>query len=265
MVSRFPIKFVNSKRFRLYDSQFYETKTADVSRSAGVVVNLLYEDIRPQKVVDVGCGHGEWLRAFYENGVRTLCGLDGVHIDRSKLVFEAFEFVPIDLSQPFEIPGIYDLAICLEVAEHLPITRSRQLIESLVRAAPIVLFSAAVPGQGGTGHVNEQWPEYWQDLFASLGYRMVDAIRPQIRDDERVKWWYRQNILLFASETALTLHPRLTSIPAPARAIEWLHINMLREVPVKSLMRHLAPAIVKALRRRIPLSARRSRLGSDAK
>ena len=115
----------------------------------------------------------------------------------------------MDLSRPFKINGRYDLAICLEVAEHIPDEHSRDLVDALCAAAPVVLFSAAVPGQGGTGHINERWPEYWRERFEARGYRICDVIRPRIREDRRVVWWYRQNIVIYASEAGLAAHPAL--------------------------------------------------------
>jgi hypothetical protein len=69
--------------------------------------------------------------------------------------------------------------------------------------APVVLFSAAIPGQGGYGHVNEQWPGYWARMFDECGYGVSDALRWAIWNDERVEPWYRQNLLLCASPTRL--------------------------------------------------------------
>jgi hypothetical protein len=91
----------------------------------------------------------------------------------------------------------------LEVAEHIPAPGARSFIETLVRAGPVVLFSAAIPGQGGYLHVNEQWPGYWRALFTDLGYRMVDCLRPLLWDNPEVLWWYRQNIMLFVEPAAL--------------------------------------------------------------
>jgi hypothetical protein len=116
-------------------------------------------------------------------------------------------FRAVDLSRPFQLAEFFDLAVCLEVAEHLPKQSARGLISSLVRLAPVVLFSAAVPLQGGTHHVNEQWPAYWQDLFEQHGYRMLDLIRKEIWSKPEVQFWYRQNIFLFMREDLVAARP----------------------------------------------------------
>jgi hypothetical protein len=91
----------------------------------------------------------------------------------------------------------FDLVLSLEVAEHLPEESAAGFSQSLARLGPIVLFSAAAPQQGGTGHLNEQWPSYWVRHFAQNGFTVVDCLRDRIWRDERIEWRYRQNLLLF--------------------------------------------------------------------
>ena len=95
-----------------------------------------------------------------------------------------------------------DLAICLEVAEHLTPAAGARLVKTLCSVAPVVLFSAAIPAQGGTNHINEQWQSHWADEFAAHGFDCFDPIRPEIWNDRDVFPWYRQNILLFVSRSA---------------------------------------------------------------
>jgi SAM-dependent methyltransferase len=192
-----------------YDSKFYAANQPGSLRSARIVVPILLEIIKPKSVIDVGCGTGTWLKAFQENGVIDIRGIDGDYVDRSKLVIDSRYFTPMDLRKPLEIEKHFDLAISLEVAEHLPTKVNRQFVKTLVSVAPIVLFSAAIPGQGGEDHRNTQWPQYWSALFAGHGYRRLDPIRFRILSDTRVESWYRQNTYLFASESAISQSPRL--------------------------------------------------------
>jgi SAM-dependent methyltransferase len=184
----------------VYDQKFFDTYTAGSLRSARVIVPLVRELAPVGSVVDFGCGRGAWLLAFKEDGVDDVLGLDGPYVDRSQLLIGADEFRGADLGRPVDLGRGFDLAVCLEVAEHLPARSSRALVRSLTAAAPLVLFSAAIPGQGGTCHVNEQWPEYWDRRFGPEGYRRIDVIRPQVCQDRRVDWWYRQNAFLYARE-----------------------------------------------------------------
>ncbi len=172
---------------------------------APLVVDLL----RPRSVVDVGCGTGLWLAEFKRLGVGDVQGVDlGGQAD-SDLILSPDEFVRHDLSQPLALGRRFDLAVCLEVAEHLPASAADRIISEVTALAPAVLFSAAIPHQGGVGHVNEQWPEYWAEKFGQHGYRAVDAIRPLIWSDRRVDFWYAQNVLLFVTLDVLESNERL--------------------------------------------------------
>src|SRR5262249_5217435 len=148
-----------------YDAAFYEAQADGSLRSARVVVPLVTRLVEPRSVVDVGCGVGTWLRAFVENGVEDVLGVDGAYVDRNRLCIDPARFQAMDLARPQPLGRTFDLAVCLEVGEHLP-TRAAPGLVAMLTAAPVVLFSAAIPGQGGTNHVNEQWPNFWQRLFS---------------------------------------------------------------------------------------------------
>ena len=187
----------------LYDASFFEPLTAGALQSARVIVPLLLRLVHPESVIDVGCGLGAWLKVFQEYGVQRVRGIDGDYIDRAKLMIEPTCFTSVDLAEGFELSECYDLAICLEVAEHLPAAAASRLVRSLTGVAPMVLFSAAIPGQKGSGHVNEQWPSYWKPLFAAHGFQRLDPLRRAIWRDNRVQWFYRQNLFLYVSQEVL--------------------------------------------------------------
>jgi len=196
------------------------------SPSARVVVPMVIELTHPSSVLDVGCGRGAWLSAFIANGIEQVVGLDGDYIKPSALLFPADRFRPTNLSAKFEIPpDRFDLATCLEVAEHLPAPNSRHLVRQLTSAAPQVLFSAAPPGQEGGGHINCKPLSYWRKIFEDFGFITLDPFRPRIRDDRRVAWWYRQNMVMFASPDAITANPALANweVP-PGLESEWVHM-----------------------------------------
>ncbi len=212
----------------IYDTQFFDRNSLIAMRSARPVAGLVYEMLRPARVVDVGCGLGEWLLAFQELGVRQLCGLDGDHVQRDRLLIDRSCFLPTNLAHPFEVPGEYDLAMCLEVAEHLPHAASGRFVRALTRAAPFVLFSAAIPGQDGNGHINLKWPDYWRSLFEAEGFRMFDPIRPRFREHPSIEWWYRQNLFLYASERIEPWRFGLGEQVARGKELEWIHISAAR-------------------------------------
>lgn len=174
-----------------YTPDFFELIRQGCQDSAAVVVPLVLEEMRVRSVIDVGCGEGWWGKAFADAGCKTVLGIDGEYVGEPMVNFEA-----VDLSRGYASPRSYDLAVCLEVAEHLLPQHAETLITSLCGLAPTVLFSAAIPGQGGVDHVNEQWPAYWAELFGRHGYEVSGALRWRIWDDERVENWYRQNLLV---------------------------------------------------------------------
>ena len=83
-------------------------------------------------------------------------GMTTITSTRSRLLTDPAKFTAVDLRDSFAIGRTFDLAISLEVAEHPPEEFAEPLVERLVTAAPFVLFSAAIPEQGGIHHVNEQ-------------------------------------------------------------------------------------------------------------
>jgi SAM-dependent methyltransferase len=227
--------------------------------SAQHVVPLVSSLIHPSSVVDVGCGSGAWLDIFRNHGAGRILGLDGRHVDPDWLCIPKGCFRAVDLTQPFQLSEFFDLAVCLEVAEHLPKQSAGGLIGSLVRLAPVVLFSAAVPLQGGTHHVNEQWPAYWQDHFEQHGYRMLDLIRKEIWSKPEVQFWYRQNILLFMREDLVAARPGFQEAAAFAGDLILVHREILeRQFSLRALLRHLPGSALRAARqvsRRLSLAA----------
>jgi SAM-dependent methyltransferase len=239
-----------------YDAEFFAQQADGSLRSARVVVPMVMELFRPKSVVDFGCGVGAWLRAFAENGVDDYLGLDGGYVDPTRLLIDPSRFRPSDLSNPRSVERAYDLAVCLEVAEHLSPSVAPALVRVLTDTAPVVLFSAAIPGQGGTHHVNEQWPTYWQALFARLDYRRLDPIRPRIWRDTRVESWYRQNLFVYASAATVSASADLRAEAELAResGLELIRADHLaRLTTARGILAEAPRAVWRALRRGLGL------------
>jgi SAM-dependent methyltransferase len=236
-----------------YDDAFFDRLQEGTLRSAAVVVPLLIEWIAPQSVVDVGCGRGAWLSVFKQNGVATVLGIDGPYLDRKQLLIPEERFVSADLADMPKLTEKFDLAVCLEVAEHLSWRSAPQLIEQLASLAPYVLFSAAVPGQSGVHHVNPQWPLYWVQLFADQGLRCLDVLRPKIWRNREVDFFYRQNMLFFASEAGLASKPDLLTLDAFGfDDLQLIHAGIFGQFQgVRGLLAHLPGAIRRAILNRL--------------
>lgn len=181
-----------------YDVGFFDMINAGSAASARVIVPMVLDLVPATRVVDVGCGEGAWLSVFAEHGCE-ITGVDGPHVETDRLLIPNGRFVQHDLTRPLKLKPLapFELAVSLEVAEHLPARRADAFVADLCALAPTVLFSAAFPKQGGVGHVNEQWLEpYWLDRFADGGYRCADPFRWRLLRDPLVEPWYASNMVL---------------------------------------------------------------------
>lgn len=237
-----------------YDQGFYDRTQAGSVASARVVVPIILPLVRPCSVVDVGCGVGAWLRVFEEHGVTDYLGLDGSYIDRKQLAIDQCRFQAVDLQNTPSIPVVrtFDLAVCLEVAEHLPARSAGGLINFLTTLSPCILFSAAVPGQQGTDHVNEQWPCYWSRLFEKKGYVRLDPVRPHVWRDPGVEWWYKQNLYLYCRPDVLAANSDLRKEAdlATAHPFELLHHDAFGSLmTLRGAFKHLLRVVASFLSR----------------
>ncbi len=192
-----------------YKDNFFEYHLHGAISSAEVIIPLVEKYLQPVSVIDIGCGIGAWLSIWEKRGLKEIMGVDGLHVDKKQLRIKAENFTQFNLEEGFKSNKKYELVTCLEVAEHLPEKSAGVLIKSLCMLGDVILFSAAIPGQEGTLHINEQYPEYWINLFNKNGYIPIDCLRLQIWNDKRIQWWYRQNILFFVKEGSLADYPKL--------------------------------------------------------
>ncbi len=163
-----------------YDPRFFQRVDRRSLPTARALVPLVHRWLRPRSVADFGCGAGSWLAVWKEQGVPDLVGVDSARLPSDCLHVPPACLVQADLSQPVRLGRQFDLIQCLEVGEHLPASRAEVLVDSLVTHSRQVLFSAALPGQGGWRHVNERPPEYWARLFAAREYELFDCVRPRL-------------------------------------------------------------------------------------
>lgn len=188
----------------IYDEKFYKGQMGSSFRSAKFILEYLFNIYRPTSIIDFGCGAGTWLRAAYElnNSQGKYVGLDGDWGSKDQLMPNYIDFRKIDFSNNYTVEERFDMAMSLEVAEHIPETLAEPFVSKLTDASDIVLFSAAIPGQGGVNHINEQYQSYWNRLFKKSGYECFDIIRPAFWSDDRVGVAYRQNTLIYVDPTS---------------------------------------------------------------
>lgn len=242
-----------------YSREYFSDQAPGSLCSAREVLKLAFEVLPHNSVVDVGCGIGAWLAVAKDLGASRVLGIDGDYLDRSQLMIE--EFMAADLSAGIEVTGKFDLAISLEVAEHLPVQSAESFVRFITSLAPTVIFSAAIPLQGGVHHVNEQWPNYWAVLFRKHAFHCYDSLRLRIWTNDAIEPWYRQNLLVYSSVLIPAWSNFRVEVPLPL-----VHPLFMRpEVEIRSIPRLAVSAVrreIRHYRRRrkaIHTSSRKSR------
>ncbi|MFD2161029.1 class I SAM-dependent methyltransferase [Paradesertivirga mongoliensis] len=184
----------------IYKKEYFNDEIFSTDYS--FLASVISEVYKPRRIIEFGCGPGHLAKAFADQGI-SVTAIDG-YADPDFADLENIEFIRMDLNDPdlhhplFDNP--YDLAVCTEVAEHLNPESSASLIKMLTKSAPVVIFSAAVPEQGGHGHINCQSRVFWHDLFVKDHYLLMNSLRTRLRDNSDLAIWYRLNVLDYVSE-----------------------------------------------------------------
>lgn len=178
-----------------------------------MIAPIIYNLVKPTSIIDIGCGVGTFLYAFKSLNVKKVHGVDGAWVNSELLerYLTEDEFTRADLSKPFVSNEKYDLVLCLEVAEHIKEEDSENLIQTLVNAGDLILFSAAVPYQSGQNHVNEQWPTYWKQKFSRFGYQLIDTVRQRFWNMDMPEFWYKQNVFFVVKEACISKYSFLAN------------------------------------------------------
>lgn len=206
----------------IFSDQWYAGCRDGSVDAARLYTGYLWQLLQPRSVLDVGCGRGHWLRAWGERGSTQLIGLDGEWNRQEQMIDCAIRFIATDLSRPFALAHQVDLAMSLEVAEHLQPEAAATFIDCLTASSDLVLFSAACPHQGGPNHLNERPATYWAALFRARGFQPFDILRPVFWDDDRIPFWYRQNAFLYARENSVRSHDLMSKGLKPMEHIAFM-------------------------------------------
>ncbi|MBK8189610.1 MAG: methyltransferase domain-containing protein [Vampirovibrionales bacterium] len=215
-----------------YNAAFFNAHEKDAITSAQTILPFALDWTKAQSVIDVGCGHGAWLSVCRAHGISDILGVDGDYVRSAQLLIPSESFQARNLERPFTLDRRFDLAMSLEVAEHLDPASAQAFIKTLTQLAPVVLFSAAIPHQGGAHHVNEQWQDYWAKRFEAEGFIPVDALRRRVWALAEVNWWYKQNMMLYVQRDRLADYPELATEAEIGSVIPLalVHPDKLREV-----------------------------------
>lgn len=184
-----------------YDEKFYRLQSASNLSSAQEIVPIVLDILKcvynnDISVIDLGCGSGNWLSVFKNNGCMVK-GVDGGDIPNDVLMIDKQEYEKHDFRKKYISSTKYSLAMSLECAEHVPEKNADELVDTLTELSDIVLFSAAIPHQRGRGHINEQYATYWINKFDVRDYQVLDVIRYKVWENEKVRDFYAQNMFIY--------------------------------------------------------------------
>lgn len=239
-----------------YQRAYFVGKQQAWDASGAAVAEVLTRLLPLRSAVEFGCGTANLLAALAARGVEDVLGLHGPHDPPDLMRLPAERLAPWDLDRLQPLPRRFDLACTIEVGEHIPAARARAFVAMLVAAAPVVLFGAAIAGQGGEGHVNERRQAWWAELFAAHGYLPVDCVRPAIWGAPGMEWYYVQNLLLYCAPGHLPAgHAPVTS-PLYLNLVHDRVMQPLLRGPegirgAVSAMRRDGSALARAMRRRL--------------
>jgi SAM-dependent methyltransferase len=242
-----------------YDDNFYDEMTKMSIQSAEIYANYLSEFVQPSSVIDLGCGRGAWLKAFKDCGSSKLKGIDGDWIDREDLMDEAIIFEPLDLNK-LDLPKEkYDLAMSLEVAEHLEVDAGENFVKFLTNSSDLILFGSAYKNQGGTNHINEQKHSYWANKFVSNGFLPFDFFREEFWNNDHVGFWYRQNIFLYIKKESTAFNEFVEKGFSPLTNLYFMdcvHPDLYDSkcgegISFSTHLKGIVPSLIRAIKRRM--------------
>jgi SAM-dependent methyltransferase len=242
-----------------YDEGFYQARDSATSHFADRLSKILSETFSPASALDLGCGVGTVLHALKRRGCADILGVEGPWLEQENLVISKSEFRSADLTKPLRINRVFDIAMCLEVAEHLEARYADTIVQTLCHLSSRIVFSAAIPYQGGMNHVNERWQSFWAAKFLDRGYMPFDMVRPAIWADKNVPTYYRQNCLVYLRKDFVAKYPELgrfevDNIDFLDRVHPDLYLSILRSkeplhISYRELLRYLPKATYAAAKR----------------
>ncbi|MGK7876185.1 MAG: class I SAM-dependent methyltransferase [Xenococcaceae cyanobacterium] len=194
MRSQVAVQLTYGQQFFQDDSSYRYLTDEQIEAFVKEMITLL----KPHTAIDLGCGMGMYLRALKSHGVQ-LIGFDASLHAVQNVDPEVPVFV-VDLTKPFRSNQQWDIAICFEVAEHLPKSCASILVDTLCSLSKTILFTAAGPDQPGIDHINLQPKSFWIDLYQRNGFILDEKLTQQFLDhlvSIDVPDWFCRNFSIF--------------------------------------------------------------------
>ena len=210
----------------MYDKRYYQSLRSHSYGSATKIIGYLTSFLDVSTVIDFGCGMGTWCLAARELGINKIIGIDQNPYNSEYMLISSDQYLQKDLRNTIDLDMSACIVISVEVVEHIEEEYGEIFVENLCRHSDIILFSAAIPHQGGEGHVNEKPCSYWSKIFASKGYCYIDCIRPAFWDDNDVAVWYKNNCILYVKDSVYpSIYPKVSICPP----IDIVHPSMVED------------------------------------
>ena len=177
----------------MYTQAYQEALQNPSIEASKIILPVLHRRYNFKSLIDFGCGLGQWSAG--------LKGIDssylGVDLRYDRLLIKESQFIEHDLNLPIDLKKRFDIALCVEVAEHLKPESANIIVDTLVRHSNIIVFSASIPFGGNPTHINEQYWEYWIEKFEQKGYIVNDWLRDYIWDNPLSASCYKTDMLIF--------------------------------------------------------------------
>ncbi len=167
---------MDKNKFNLsdYDDRYFKWHKDHTRTYAIKNMDWYIDKYKPTSVIDYGCGIGVYLESALSKGITKLKGFDigGEYVKKytENCVQPFIEY--LDCTKPI-LTEKYDCVISLETGEHIETQFSEAFIQNIINSTDTfgtILYSAAQPGQGGTGHINCQTKDFWISIFNKHGF-----------------------------------------------------------------------------------------------
>ncbi len=208
---------------RRYHQSFYDSVSARAEKTAQITRELISSFLTPESLIDIGSGDGVWTFTYlsgFSNLNATVVDLPETQFKFINNLSSRVHVIQQDFELGVNLPSsIFDLAICVEVIEHLSPRAAQELISYICKHSKVVLFSGATKGQGGTHHINENTQSFWIESMVNRGMKAYDVVRPVLSGEKEVPSYYKNNIFLYVNESLLGasellyINEKLDSLP----------------------------------------------------
>lgn len=191
----------------IYKQKYYKRHLDQYRNWQIDIAEMFVKYYHIKSVADFGCGVGSFLEGCLKGGAHKIRGYE-LNRDNAEPYIPAYikQYIEkADITSEINVNG-FDCSWSVEVAEHIPEELSNKFIDNLCRASNrMIFFTAARPGQPGTGHINCQPKQYWIGKISKYGFEYDQTASQWWSDIWKNKTdaesWVIKNFMLFKKDT----------------------------------------------------------------